>query len=141
MMKIRPATDADDVVAIWREVYQADYVTLLPDGVELPFEPRGECYVAEIDEIAAAFIYIDMQWLDELWVGKQFQGSGIGTALVRHAETMMRAACFSCGYLSVLKANVRAVALYERLGWTPASAFQDRRSGVWNLKMLKQFSG
>ena len=45
------------------------------------------------------------------------------------------------GYLSVLKANVRAVALYERLGWTPARAFQDRRSGVWNLKMLKQFSG
>ena len=67
-MKIRPATHADDVVSIWCEVYQADHVTLLPDGVELPFEPRGECYVAGIDEVAAAFIYIDMQWLDELWV-------------------------------------------------------------------------
>jgi GNAT superfamily N-acetyltransferase len=140
-MKIRPATHADDVVAIWREVYRADYVKLLPDGVELPFEPRGQCYVAEIDKVAAAFIYVDMQWLDELWVRKQFQGSGIGTALIRHAETVMQAASFSRAYLSVLKANVRAVALYERLGWTAAKSFQDRRSGVWNVKMQKQFSG
>jgi GNAT superfamily N-acetyltransferase len=139
-MKIRPTTHTDDTISIWREIYRSDYVGLLPDGVDLPFEPRGECVVAEIDGAIAGFAYIDLDWLDELWVRKQFQCRGVGTALVNHAEAKMRKAGFTCGYLSVLRANIRAVALYNRLGWRTEKAFQDRRSGVWNLKMVKHFA-
>ena len=118
LLKIRPATPSDDLVAIWREVYRADYVALLPAGVDLLFEPRGEAWVAEADGAVAGFAYVDGEWLDELWVRKPFQGRGIGTALVRHAETLMREAGVARARLSVLQANTRAIALYRRLGFT-----------------------
>ena len=140
-MKIRPAIPSDDLVAIWREVYQADYVALLPAGVDLLFEPHGEAWVAEADGAAAGFAYVDGEWLDELWVLKRFQGRGVGTALVRHAETLMREAGVARARLSVLQANARAIALYRRLGWTESRAFQDRRSGMWNFEMRKELLG
>jgi ribosomal protein S18 acetylase RimI-like enzyme len=140
LLKIRPAIPSDDLVAIWREVYRADYVALLPAGVDLLFEPRGEAWVAEVDG-AAGFAYVDGEWLDELWVRKPFQRRGVGTALVRHAETLMRGAGINRARLSVLQANARAIALYRRLGWTEGHAFQDRRSGVWNFEMTKELSG
>jgi ribosomal protein S18 acetylase RimI-like enzyme len=140
-LKIRPAIPSDDLVAIWREVYRADYVALLPAGVDVLFEPRGEAWVAEADGAAAGFAYVDGEWLDELWVRKPFQRRGIGAALVRRAETIMREAGIAHARLSVLQANVRAIALYRRLGWTESHAFQDRRSGVWNFVMRKELSG
>ena len=140
-MKIRPAIPSDDLVAIWREVYRDDYVALLPAGVDLLFEPRGEAWVAEADGAAAGFAYVDSEWLDELWVRKPFQRRGVGTVLVRHAETIMREAGVARARLSVLQANTRAIALYRRLGWTEDHAFQDRRSGVWNFEMRKELSG
>ena len=141
LLKIRPAIPSDDLLAIWREVYRADYVALLPSGVDLLFEPRGEAWVAEADGVAAGFSYVDGEWLDELWVRKPFQGRGIGSALVRHAETLIREAGNARARLSVLQANARAIALYRRLGWAESRAFQDRRSGVCNFEMRKSLSG
>jgi ribosomal protein S18 acetylase RimI-like enzyme len=141
LLKIRPAIPSDDLVAIWEEVYRGDYVALLPAGVDLLFEPRGEAWVAEADGAAAGFAYVDGEWLDELWVRKPFQGRGVGTALVRHAETLMRDAGVARARLSVLQANARAIALYRRLGWTEDHAFQDRRSAVWNFEMAKELAG
>jgi GNAT superfamily N-acetyltransferase len=137
-LKIRPAIPSDDLIAIWREVFSADYVGLLPAGVELLFEPRGEAWVAEADGLVAGFAYVDGEWLDELWVRKPFQGRGIGAARVRRAETHMRDARVARARLSVLQANPRAIALYRRLGWTEDHAFQDKRSGVWNFEMRKE---
>jgi ribosomal protein S18 acetylase RimI-like enzyme len=113
----------------------------LPAGVDLLFEPRGEAWVVEADGATAGFAYVDGEWLDELWVRKPFQGRGVGTALVRHAETLMREAGVARARLSVLQANARAIALYRRLGWTKGHAFQDRRSGVWNFEMGKELVG
>ena len=79
-MKIRPAFPSDDLVAIWREVYRADYVTLLPAGVDLLFEPRGDAWIADADGAVAGFAYVDGEWLDELWVRKPFWGHGMGSA-------------------------------------------------------------
>jgi len=141
VLKIRPAIPSDNLVAIWREVFRADYAALFPAGVDLPFEPRGEAWVAEADGAPAGFSYVDGEWLDELWVSKRFQGHGIGAALVRHAESLMREAGIARARLSVLQANLRAIALYRRLGWTESHAFQDRRSAVWNFEMTKALSG
>jgi GNAT superfamily N-acetyltransferase len=135
--KIRPAIDSDDLRAIWREVYGIDYRPLLPTSVDLRFEPRGAAYVAEVNGAAAGFCYVDADWLDELWVSKPFQNYGIGSSLVGHAEAIMKAAGIRQASLSSLQANVRARALYCRLGWIESHRFMDRQSGVWNLKFLK----
>ncbi len=112
----------------------------MPRGIDLPFDPRGDAWVAQLDGAAAGFAYIDGEWLDELWVRKPFQGRGIGSALVRHAEGLMREAGVARARLSVLQANIRAIALYRRLGWAESHAFQDKRSGMWNYGMGKELS-
>jgi ribosomal protein S18 acetylase RimI-like enzyme len=111
---IRPATQNDDLIAIWREVYEAHHVPLLPIGVHVPFEPRGEAYTAELDGYAAGFFYVDTDWLDELWVRNALQGRGMGTALIQFAETLMRDRGIPEASLSVLHNNARAIALYRR---------------------------
>jgi ribosomal protein S18 acetylase RimI-like enzyme len=96
--------------------------------------------VAEVEGVVAGFVYVDVEWLDELWVTRPFQGRGIGTALVGHAEGRMRTAGVACGRLSVLQVNTRAIALYRRLGWVETRPFRDARSGVWSLGMMKRFT-
>jgi hypothetical protein len=66
MATIRPATPGDDLKAIWEEVYVSDYAPLLPADVHLPFEPRGDAHVAEVEGVVAGFVYVDVEWLDEL---------------------------------------------------------------------------
>ncbi len=63
MAKIRPATD---LVAMWADVYRADDVDLLPDGVALPFEPRGAAYVADVLQanLRAIAFYRRLGWTE-----------------------------------------------------------------------------
>ena len=136
-MIIRRATQNDDLVGIWREVYEADHIPLLPPGVHAPFEPRGEPHVAEVGAAAVGFCYVDNDWLDELWVGKRWQNRGIGTALIRHAEMLMRSRGILQGSLSVLASNSRAIALYRRLGWSEVRRFVSSRNGQIYLRMAK----
>jgi ribosomal protein S18 acetylase RimI-like enzyme len=134
---VRPATKDDDLVAIWREVYEADHVPLLPQGVHAPFEPQGDAYVAEMGGAAIGFSYVDGDWLDELWVGKAWQGRGIGTKLIGHAEEVMRGKGVTEASLSVMRANVRTVSLYRRLGWSELRQFVSKSNGQTYLRLIK----
>ena len=136
-MIIRPATQSDDLVAIWREVYEADHAPLLPKDLAGQFEPRGEAFVAVDDNVIVGFSYVAGDWLDELWVAKAWQGRGVGTALIRHAEDLMRSRGITEASLSVLKVNAKAIALYRRLGWHETKSFV-APNGQPYLKLTRQ---
>jgi ribosomal protein S18 acetylase RimI-like enzyme len=135
---IRPATPSDNLGTIWREVYEADYAALMPRGALASFEPRGQAYVADMHNKAIAFCYVHNHWLYELWVSKDWQGRGVGTALIHYAETLMQEHGVSEASLSVLKANTRAVALYQRLGWNVLKEFQSTDNGQPYLHLTKR---
>jgi GNAT superfamily N-acetyltransferase len=134
---IRPAAQSDDLTVIWREVYEADHMPLLPPGVHAPFQPWGSPYVAEVAGSAVGFCFVDQDWLDELWIRKAWQCRGIGTALIRHAETLVRDRGIGEASLSVLGANTRAIALYRRLDWIEFRYFVSSINGQTYLKMNK----
>ena len=135
---IRPATGADDLVAIWRGVYEADHVPLLPEGVQAPFEPRGEAHVAHVEGLIIGFCYVDNDWLDEAWIVKPWQGRGVGTALIGYAEGLMRRRGIDQASLSVWGANKRAVALYRRLGWVELRTFISTTNAQTYIRMTKK---
>jgi GNAT superfamily N-acetyltransferase len=135
---IRQATPNDNLITIWRETYGTDHVRLLPPGVHAPFEPRGQPFVADVDGNAIGFCFIDNDWLHELWVSKPWQCQGVGTALIQYAESVMREHGVDCASLSVLKANIRAIALYKRLGWKLLREFRSTVNGQPYLRLTKK---
>ena len=70
--------------------------------------------------------------ISNLHVPELLQGQGIGTALVRFAEELIRGRGFGRAAIGVDVGNVRAAALYQRLGfrdtgrtWTASYAYFD----------------
>ncbi len=134
---IEPARPGHDLRALWQEVYETDHLPLLPEGARIPFEPRGDAYAATINGAIAGFCYVDADWLDEVWIAKAWQGRGIGSGLISFAENIMRLAGTREAFLSVFTANMRAIALYRRLGWVPVRTFIPRGTALSLLKMAK----
>ena len=114
---IRPAHAADDLAAMWEEIYRRQHVPLLPAGARVPFMPRGQAYVALIDDRVAGFCCIDAPCLSELWVNVDCQRRGVGSSLIRFAEGQLREAGVDEATLTVLAVNRPAIAFYERTGW------------------------
>jgi ribosomal protein S18 acetylase RimI-like enzyme len=57
-------------------------------------------------------------------------GSGVGQLLLRQVQSRLASAGYTHAELSVYVANVRAVTLYERLGWKPVGVpTPHRRTG------------
>ena len=75
----------------------------------------------ELDRIAAklpeAAKFLDVPTFNELEVLPDFRGKGIGTALIRRAEELVSERGVSRAGMSVSVTNIRARALYERLGY------------------------
>ncbi|WP_225798803.1 GNAT family N-acetyltransferase [Streptomyces sp. NK15101] len=57
--------------------------------------------------------------LRSVWVAPEARGQGLAAGLIGSVETWARGTGAGALRLSVLAANVRAVALYERLGYAP----------------------
>jgi len=67
--------------------------------------------------------------IPQVAVAREFQGMGLGTALMERAFTRLAAKGFQEVSLTVTDLNAGAVRLYERLGFT---AFQTFGAFVWN---------
>jgi ribosomal protein S18 acetylase RimI-like enzyme len=71
--------------------------------------------------------------ISNLYVPESLQGGGIGTAIVRFAEELIRGRGFGRVSIGVDVSNARAAALYQRLGyrdtgrrWTASYTYFDR---------------
>lgn len=88
------------------------------------YEP--DCYPMAIlcDGIMAGFLMWDFDSEIEVWelgrlmVDEQYQGQGIGTAAIKKLLSLVRSKLGPVKfYTSVAPENVRAIALYEKLGF------------------------
>jgi ribosomal-protein-alanine N-acetyltransferase len=55
--------------------------------------------------------------ITDLWVAPHFEGRGVGTALVTHLETTIRADGYRRAQINVAALNHRALSLYQHLGY------------------------
>lgn len=75
--------------------------------------PQSTTWVAMQDEIVTGFVSImDNQFIGALFVAPSYAGKGIGTALLKHAQSY-----YSALSLEVYQKNQRAVHFYHRMGF------------------------
>jgi ribosomal protein S18 acetylase RimI-like enzyme len=129
---LRPAT-TDDVEAIadlfhrgWHDAHPGN----VPDGLterrtREAFGDRvgqrvadtRETTVAEVDGAVAGFIMIAGDEVEQVYVDRDFRGSGVATALLTEAERQVAAGGHEVAWLAVVVGNDRAQAFYRRQGW------------------------
>jgi ribosomal protein S18 acetylase RimI-like enzyme len=81
------------------------------------------------------------QWIDDLWVSREYRGQGIGQQLLARGEAEIKARDYSTLRLRVVKTNSRAVRFYERLGWKVEKEFlHETLCGVLMLELSKPAS-
>ena len=80
------------------------------------FDTERDVWVAEQGGVVVAYLILDPEWLDSLYVRPDLTGHGIGTVLVDLAKSL-RPAGFA---LWVFESNARAKAFYERNGFFAA---------------------
>lgn len=98
----------------------------------------GATWVWEQDGTVAAFVAVDPDGgvLDRLYVAPLAQGAGIGSALLEHAENVLRAVGHASASLLVEVGNGRARHFYETRGWVLAAEAEQMEDG-WNAPALR----
>lgn len=146
---VRPE-DAADMVVIQQQVVE-EAISLVDDGLdtveeraeELSKIPDGNLYlvaahngrvIGSVELHRSRPALMQHQAMLSIELHRDFRGSGLGSAMIRHAVEWARHNGLEMIRLGVLDSNPRAKALYERLGFTRTGhipAFVKRRDGTY----------
>ena len=148
------ARDADLIAAMHADSWARTYRGLLPDGfldqevvqdrlvhwqhkIAGPEQGAQAIFIAELDGRPIGFVCVkddpDSPWgvlLDNLHVLAPWQGTGAGKLLMRRALDWARARGARQIHLYALEGNTRAIAFYERQGWTLSGVEDDEIAGI-----------
>ncbi len=80
------------------------------------------------------------EWVSDLWVRSDSHRTGIGTALLAHAEREIRSRGHDTFRLRVVKSNTRAVQFYRNQGWKIHREFPHEKFGHPMFEMIKLVS-
>lgn len=122
MISYRPSfpDDGERIVEIWRRAVDATHDFLSPEdriAIEAEvqaFLPTAPMWVA-VDEadVAVAFMLVDVEHMQALFVDPDHRGTGLGRNLVNLALATRQSLT-----TDVNEQNVQAVGFYERMGFT-----------------------
>ena len=133
-------------VEMLQTIYQTDQVTGYPDGaLDRFFDGRDEWIsIAKDNDQIIAFLSIEVHhedeeyiYLDDFSVTKQYRGQGIGTAMIRSAETYAKEIHIPTICFHVEKSNTAAFRLYERLGY---QVLEDQGSRYLMMKKIPNYT-
>ena len=130
---LRPAT-VDDIEAVtavfhrgWHEVHpgrvpdgltERRTVEAFRDRVTQRITSTDETTVAEVDGVIAGFIMVADDEAEQVYVARDFRGTGVAALLLTEAEHQIAASGYDVAFLVVVRGNDRAQAFYARQGWT-----------------------
>lgn len=129
-------------IEMLQTIYSTDQVDGYSDGdLDRFFDGRDEWISVAIDENKIiAFLSIEVHhedeeyiYLDDLSVTKQYRNNGIGTKLIRNAETYAKEINIHKICFHVEKSNTAAFRLYQRLGY---EIYEDQGSRYLMIKCI-----
>jgi len=156
----RKATENDTFILeqIMREAFEASYAHFMPEQYVREFYDNNEAQrvartsiertgVAEIMGRVVGFVTTLDNTVQELWVEPNYQGQGVGRALIEWVEEQFRGKGYPTITLYCYAANTEAFEFYKKLRFRKASQFPSQNvSGgpvtVYNmLKMVSKLKG
>jgi GNAT superfamily N-acetyltransferase len=130
---LRPATadDVEAIAAVFHRGWHDAHPGLVPAGLTERRTPEAflervaarvaetdETTVAEVGGRVAGFVMVHDDEAEQVYVDRDFRGTGIATVLLTEAERQIAAAGHEVAFLVVVRGNDRAQAFYVRQGWT-----------------------
>ncbi len=124
--------DVDDLAPIWLQGWRDGHLGHVPDELllhrtEESFRHRlptriPSTTVALRHRRPVGFVIVHADEIEQLYVSATARGTGVASALLRHAEETVGDAHHDRGWLAVAPGNARARRFYEREGWRDAGA-------------------
>ncbi len=104
---------------------------LVKRALRLAQQGRGLGVVTEVDNVLCGYGQLTL-WpgcgeISDLTIAETYRNKGLGTAIIRHLTHTARDMHLPCVEIGAAKSNLRALALYRRLG------FRDNRHIMLNL--------
>jgi ribosomal protein S18 acetylase RimI-like enzyme len=112
-----------------------------PNPVPLEFndEDWPLAWVATSDAKILGVIITHQEWIDDLWVLRDYRRQGVGSRLLAQGESEIVARGYQTCRLRVVKSNLAAVHFYSRQGWQIAREFAHEKYAHPMLEMAKSF--
>lgn len=108
-----------------------------PVPLEFKDEDWPLAWIAVSDAKILGVIITNQEWVDDLWVLREYRRQGVGTRLLTQGESEIAArGCQTCR-LRVVKSNLVAVHFYLRQGWQVAREFAHEKYHHPMLEMAK----
>jgi ribosomal protein S18 acetylase RimI-like enzyme len=98
-------------------------------------------WVAVSGRAIVAVVLTQEEWLDDLWVHRDYRRAGIGQRLLSLAEREIAARGYSAARLRVVASNQDAIRFYQRSGWSAQRSFPHESFPIEMTEMQKQLDG
>lgn len=118
------------VAAVFHRGWHDAHPGLVPDGLTERRTPESflervtrriveteETTVAEVDGRIAGFIMVHDDEAEQVYVDRDFRGTGVAALLLTEAERQVAEAGHEVAWLAVVRGNERAQAFYAKQGW------------------------
>lgn len=137
MIKIYNEKHINSVMQIWKEENIKSHSFISKEYWENNFDfvksilPDAEIYIDEYNNEITGFIGIKENYIEGIFVKSEYQGSGIGTALLNKAKQKHRKLT-----LNVYIKNTNAINFYKKNGFEIISKNIDEATGEAEYTML-----
>jgi ribosomal protein S18 acetylase RimI-like enzyme len=96
-------------------------------------------WVAEAGGIIGGVGLAKGDYVDDLWLKREFRGQKIGGALLATLETQIAQQGFAAARLRVVGENVRAIRFYSKHGWQASARYPHELWAFEMVDMIKYF--
>jgi ribosomal protein S18 acetylase RimI-like enzyme len=107
----------------------------------VPFDFKDEdwplTWVAVSDEKIVGVILSKEEWVDDLWISREYRRQGVGSRLLTQGEAEIAARGYRRCRLRVVQSNTVAVQFYLSQGWQIAREFAHEKYNHAMLEMAK----
>jgi len=142
-IRLVKAGDVHAIAALQVRAWRAEYAGFVDEADMPTIADRtglwngvrpGEAWLAEQDGSIAGVVGVAEGEIGILHVDPAFRDSEVGSALLGHAEGVLRDRGHTMALLWTFRENAASRALYERHGWTLDGAEQERSPGVSEVR-------
>jgi GNAT superfamily N-acetyltransferase len=136
---IRPAAAADvaSIEQLVLDVAREVYGKLIP-GDEPPTAGRwSHGLVAEVAGRIVGVVVSDDDWVEDLWVVREYRNRGIGAILLGAAEGQIADRDYAEAQLRVVAENFDARRFYAAHGWAETVSYPHEKWGFAMVEMVK----
>jgi ribosomal protein S18 acetylase RimI-like enzyme len=106
--------------------------------LDLGEQDWSRSWVAVVEDEIVGVVLTGDDWLDDLWVARRHRRHGVGSRLLRQAESEIASRGFQAGRLRVVASNAEAIMFYRRNGWQEEREYAHESLPVLMLEMSKR---